>query len=99
MMLISCILPAVEVVYIVTVLAPCVITPVRYAVRNRAHTIVKPCPNRVQTMSPFAHAPSGVIDQTLINPLPPSPKKRSRSPCYLTERHQSIQGHFWRSDN
>jgi len=64
MMLLSYILPTVEVVYIVTVLAPCVIPPVRYAVRNRAHTIVKPCPNRVQTMSPFAHALSGVIDQT-----------------------------------
>ena len=65
MMLISYILPAVEVVYIVTVLAPCVILPVRYIVRNYAYTIVKPCPNRVQTISPFVHAPSSVIDQTL----------------------------------
>ena len=62
MMLISYILPTVEVMYIVTVLAPCVIPPVRYVVRNRAYTIVKPCPNRVQTMSPFAYAPSSVID-------------------------------------
>jgi hypothetical protein len=64
-MLIFCILPAVEVMYVVTVLAPCVVPPVRYAVRNRAHTVVKPCPNRVQTMSPFAHAPFDIIDQTL----------------------------------
>src|SRR5436190_13547467 len=59
-----CVLPAVE-VYVVTVLAPCIAPPVRYAVQNHAHTIMKPCPNCVQTMSPFAHAPFGVIDQTL----------------------------------
>ena len=58
-MLIFCILPPGEVYVVALALAP----PVRYAV-NHAHTIVKPCPNCVQTMSPFAHAPFGVIDQT-----------------------------------
>jgi hypothetical protein len=42
-MLVFCILPLVE-VYVVTVLALYVALPVRYAVRNRAYTIVKPCP-------------------------------------------------------
>jgi len=69
-MLIFCTLPPVE-VYIVTVVVPRVAPPVRYVVRNRAHTIVKSCPNHVQTTSrlcpnhvPFAHAPVGAIDQT-----------------------------------
>jgi len=68
-MLIFCILPVGE-VYVVTVLAPyviplhlpCILKPCP----NHVRALVKPCPNCVQIMSPCAHAPIGVIDQTSI---------------------------------
>src|SRR5271156_4883056 len=78
-MLIFYILPTVEVMYIVTVLAPCVVLPVRYIVRNCAYIVVKLCPNCVQTMSPFAHAPSSVIDQTITKDTKLKRRRRERS--------------------